>query len=41
MARLNLGEMSPDDKRKAVYGDKDQGKALVSKKFTNSSKKNW
>lgn len=32
-----LGEMSPEDKRKSVYGDKKQGDKLVKKKFSTPS----
>jgi hypothetical protein len=39
MARMNLGEMSPEDKKKSMYGDLNQGSKLVSKKITHSSKK--
>jgi hypothetical protein len=32
-----LGEMSPEDKRKSVHGDKKQGDLLVKKKFSTPS----
>lgn len=32
-----IGEMSPEDKRKSVYGDKKQGDKLVKKKFSTPS----
>lgn len=35
--RMKLGEMSPEDKRKSVYGDKKQGDKLVKKKFATPS----
>jgi Dual specificity phosphatase, catalytic domain len=35
--RQRIGEMSPEDKRKSVYGDKRQGDKLVSKKFSTPS----
>ena len=31
--KQKVGEMSPEDKRKSVYGDKRQGDKLVNKKF--------
>ncbi len=37
LARLKLSEMSPEDKRKSVYGDKKQGDKLVKKKFATPS----
>jgi hypothetical protein len=37
MARLKLTEMSPEDKRKSLYGDKKQGDKLVNKKFATPS----
>lgn len=33
----NIGEMSPEDKRKSIYGDKKQGDKLVKKKFSTPS----
>lgn len=35
LARMKLGEMSPDDKRKSMYGEKGQGGDLVKRKFQN------
>lgn len=32
-----MGEMSPEDKRKSVYGDKKQGDKLIKKKFSTPS----
>jgi hypothetical protein len=32
-----IGEMSPEDKRKSVYGDKKQGDKLIKKKFSTPS----
>ena len=37
LGRLKLGEMSPEDKRKSIYGDKKQGDKLVKKKFATPS----
>jgi hypothetical protein len=37
IARMKLSEMSPEDKRKSVYGDKKQGDKLVKKKFATPS----
>lgn len=37
MGRLKMAEMSPEDKRKSVYGDKKQGDKLVKKKFATPS----
>jgi hypothetical protein len=34
---MKLAEMSPEDKRKSVYGDKKQGDKLVKKKFATPS----
>ena len=34
-ARMRLADMSPDDLRKSVYGDKKQGDKLVNKKFSS------
>ena len=36
-ARKKLAEMSPEDKRKSIYGDKRQGDNLVKKKFETPS----
>ena len=35
--KQHIGEMSPEDKRKSVYGDKRQGDKLVNKKFATPS----
>ena len=32
-----MGEMSPEDKRKSVFGEKNQGDKLVKKKFSTPS----
>ena len=37
MSRLKMADMSPEDKRKSVYGDKKQGDILVKKKFATPS----
>ena len=37
MPRHRVGEMSPEDKRKSVYGDKKQGDKLVNKKYSTPS----
>lgn len=37
MTRMQLGEMSPEDKRKSLYGDKKQGDKLVDKKYATPS----
>jgi len=37
LGMLNLGEMSPEDKRKSMYGDRKQGDKLVKKKFMTPS----
>jgi hypothetical protein len=37
LGRMKLAEMSPEDKRKSVYGDKKQGDKLVKKKFATPS----
>ena len=34
---IGMEAMSPDDKRKSVYGDKKQGDKLVKKKFSTPS----
>lgn len=37
LTRQRVTEMSPEDKKKSVYGDKRQGDKLVSKKFSTPS----
>ena len=37
MNRNRIGEMSPEDKRKSMYGDKKQGDKLVNKKYATPS----
>ena len=37
LSRSPMAEMSPEDKRKSVYGDKKQGDKLVKKKFSTPS----
>jgi hypothetical protein len=37
LGRSPMAEMSPEDKRKSVYGDKKQGDKLVKKKFSTPS----
>lgn len=37
LARLPMLEMSPEDKKKSIYGDKKQGDKLVNKKFSTPS----
>jgi len=37
MKKMNIGEMSPEDKRKSVYGDLKQGDDLVGRKYANPS----
>jgi hypothetical protein len=37
LTKQNYGEMSPEDKRKSVYGDKKQGDKLVNKKYATPS----
>jgi hypothetical protein len=37
IGRLTLCEMSPEDKKKSIYGDKKQGNNLVNKKFSTPS----
>ena len=37
LGRQRVGEMSPEDKRKSVFGDKRQGDKLVNKKFSTPS----
>ena len=37
LARLPMLEMSPEDKKKSIYGDKKQGNKLVNKKFSTPS----
>ena len=32
---MNLGEMSPDDKRKSKYGDGGQGDRLIERKYNS------
>lgn len=34
-AKMRLIDMSPEDMRKSVYGDKKQGDKLVNKKFSS------
>jgi hypothetical protein len=36
--KMNLGEMSPEDKRKSKYGDEGQGNRLIQKKFDSPAK---
>lgn len=37
LGRQRIGEMSPEDKKKSIYGDKRQGDKLVNKKFMTPS----
>ncbi len=34
-SKMQLDEMSPEDKRKSMYGEKKQGDSLVKKKYAN------